>query len=67
MDYLANYPCSIESVPQIEKQLWQKSRNILGLNLVSIRVLQVLETRSRISKPTCDLEVTATGLEPRTS
>ena len=28
MDYLANYPCSIESVSQIEKQLWHKLRNI---------------------------------------
>ena len=52
MDYLANYPCSIESVSQIEKQLWHKLRNILSLNPLSIRILQVLKTRSRISKPT---------------
>ena len=52
MDYLANYPCSIESVSQIEKQLWHKLRNILSLNPVSIRIMQVLQTRSRISKPT---------------
>ena len=52
MDYLANYPCSIESVSQIEKQLWHKLRNILSLNPVSVRILQFLKTRSRISKPT---------------
>ena len=52
MDYLANYPCSIESVSQIEKQLWNKLRNILSLNPDSVRILQFLKTRSRISKPT---------------
>ena len=51
-DYLANYPCSLGSVSQIEKQLQPKLRNKLSLNSVSIRILQVLNIRSRISKPT---------------
>ena len=41
-----------ESVSQIGKQLWLKLRNKLSLNPVSIRILEVQKTRSRISKPT---------------
>lgn len=41
-----------ESVSQIEKQLWHKLRNKLTVNSVSITILEVLQTRSRISMPT---------------
>ena len=41
-----------ESVSQIGKQLWLTLRNKLSLNPVSIRILEVPKTRSRISKPT---------------
>ena len=51
-DYLAKYPCSIEKVSQIEKQLLHKLRHKLSLNPIAIRILQVLKTRTRISKPT---------------
>ena len=46
------YPYHLESVSQIEKQLWHKLGNKLSLNPVSISILQVQKQRSRISKPT---------------
>ena len=42
----------MESVSQIEKQLWHKLRNKLSLSPVSIRILEVLKIRSKNSKPT---------------
>ena len=43
------YSCSMESVSQIERH---KFRNKLSLNPIAIRILEVLKTRSRTSKPT---------------
>ena len=40
------------SVSQIEKRLWHKRRNKFSLNPVSVRILEVLKIRSRISPPT---------------
>ena len=40
------------SVSQIEKRLWHKLRNKFSLNPVSVRILEVLKIRSRISTPT---------------
>ena len=46
------YPCSMEGVFQIEKQIWQKLKEKVSLNPVSISILEVLKTRSRISNRT---------------
>ena len=48
------YHCSMrESISQqFVKQLWHKLRDKLTVNSVSITILEVLQTRSRISMPT---------------